>query len=222
MSRLIRRLFDTVHQVSQRPTARAPRRPVRRATDVRARLLVQALEGRVVPANFPVSTSADAGAGSLRQAILDANANPGADTITFDAGVAGPIVLLTGELAVTDDLTITGPGAAGTAPTLVVDGNAAGRVFNLTNAAAVGNITLRGLIVQNGLITTGDGAGIFTSNENVTLDRMIVRNNVLAGGGSDSGAGIGVASVTVSRPSLDDVYLRHTGRAFRHTEESFA
>jgi len=36
------------------------------------------------------------------------------------------------------------------------------------------------------------------------------------------GAGIGVASVTVSRPSLDDVYLRHTGRSFRHTEESLA
>ena len=36
------------------------------------------------------------------------------------------------------------------------------------------------------------------------------------------GAGIGVASVTVSRPSLDDVYLRHTGRAFRHSEESYA
>ena len=36
------------------------------------------------------------------------------------------------------------------------------------------------------------------------------------------GAGIGVASVTVSRPSLDDVYLRHTGRSFRHTEESYA
>ncbi|MDQ4035752.1 MAG: ATP-binding cassette domain-containing protein [Chloroflexota bacterium] len=36
------------------------------------------------------------------------------------------------------------------------------------------------------------------------------------------GAGIGVASVSVSRPSLDDVYLRHTGRAFRQTEEAFA
>ena len=36
-------------------------------------------------------------------------------------------------------------------------------------------------------------------------------------------AGIGVASVTVARPSLDDVYLRHTGRAYRQsTEESFA
>ena len=28
-------------------------------------------------------------------------------------------------------------------------------------------------------------------------------------------AGLGVASVTVARPSLDDVYLRHTGRAYR-------
>ena len=35
-------------------------------------------------------------------------------------------------------------------------------------------------------------------------------------------ASISVASITVSRPSLDDVYLRHTGRAFRHTEESYA
>ncbi len=29
------------------------------------------------------------------------------------------------------------------------------------------------------------------------------------------GAGIAVAAVTVARPSLDDVYLRHTGRSFR-------
>jgi ABC-2 type transport system ATP-binding protein len=32
-------------------------------------------------------------------------------------------------------------------------------------------------------------------------------------------AGVGVASVTVARPSLDDVYLRHTGRAYRQTGE---
>ena len=36
-------------------------------------------------------------------------------------------------------------------------------------------------------------------------------------------AEIPVASITVARPSLDDVYLRHTGRAFRQqTEESYA
>jgi ABC-2 type transport system ATP-binding protein len=31
--------------------------------------------------------------------------------------------------------------------------------------------------------------------------------------------GIRVASVTIARPSLDDVYLRHTGRSFARTEE---
>jgi ABC-2 type transport system ATP-binding protein len=36
------------------------------------------------------------------------------------------------------------------------------------------------------------------------------------------GAGIGVASVAVSRPSLDDVYLRHTGRTYRPNQESYA
>ena len=32
--------------------------------------------------------------------------------------------------------------------------------------------------------------------------------------------GIRVASVTIARPSLDDVYLRHTGRSFARTEET--
>jgi ABC-2 type transport system ATP-binding protein len=35
-------------------------------------------------------------------------------------------------------------------------------------------------------------------------------------------AGIGVASVTISRPSLDDVYLHHTGRSYRESEEAYA
>ncbi|MGH2876161.1 MAG: DUF4162 domain-containing protein, partial [Solirubrobacteraceae bacterium] len=30
--------------------------------------------------------------------------------------------------------------------------------------------------------------------------------------------GVGVASVTVARPSLDDVYLRHTGRSFSEAD----
>ena len=35
-------------------------------------------------------------------------------------------------------------------------------------------------------------------------------------------ASVGVAAVTVARPSLDDVYLRHTGRAFRPDDEEIA
>jgi ABC-2 type transport system ATP-binding protein len=33
-------------------------------------------------------------------------------------------------------------------------------------------------------------------------------------------AGVAVASATVARPSLDDVYLRHTGRTFTRAQES--
>ena len=40
-------------------------------------------------ATFTVTTTADSGPGSLRQAILDANASAGLDTITFAIGAAG-------------------------------------------------------------------------------------------------------------------------------------
>lgn len=44
-------------------------------------------------ATFTVTNMDDSGAGSLRQAILDANANLGADTIAFQAGLTGMITL---------------------------------------------------------------------------------------------------------------------------------
>src|SRR5262249_4921606 len=50
---------------------------------------LEPLEGRLLPATFTVTNSGDAGAGSLRQAILDANDNPGADTIEFQIPGAG-------------------------------------------------------------------------------------------------------------------------------------
>lgn len=37
-----------------------------------------------------VTTVADSGAGSLRQALLDAAANPGADTVLFNIPGSGP------------------------------------------------------------------------------------------------------------------------------------
>src|SRR5689334_12247133 len=49
---------------------------------------VESLEGRALLAAFAVTNIGDAGPGSLRQAILDANATPGVDAITFD--IPGP------------------------------------------------------------------------------------------------------------------------------------
>src|SRR5262249_18686857 len=92
------------------------------------RLSLEALEDRTVPSTFTVDNLADSGFGSLRQAILDANANPGADLIDFaPAARDGTIILTTGELSITDDLTIDGPGA----DRLAVSGNDASRVFRI-------------------------------------------------------------------------------------------
>src|SRR5262245_52055447 len=121
MPRLLRRLFSRVINPPR------PRRTVRRAADLKARLLVHALEGRVVPATFTVLNTNDAGAGSLRQAILDANADTVADTILFntipangtDFTTARTITLTTGSLTIANPLTITGPGAT----LLTVSGN---------------------------------------------------------------------------------------------------
>lgn len=46
--------------------------------------------GRGEAAVFTVTTASDSGAGSLRQAILDANASAGADLITFNLSGSGP------------------------------------------------------------------------------------------------------------------------------------
>lgn len=64
-------------------------------------------------ATFIVSNTSDSGAGSLRQAILDANSTAGADTITFS--VAGTISPASPLPTITDPLIIDGytaPGAA--------------------------------------------------------------------------------------------------------------
>ena len=84
---------------SSRPLASRSRRPG-----------VEFLEDRQLMATFSVSSLSNVGEGSLRKAILDANATPGADTIDFQ--VAGTIQVARGSLPViTDTLTIDGTSA---------------------------------------------------------------------------------------------------------------
>ena len=52
-------------------------------------VLALALSSPAYAATFTVTNTSDSGAGSLRQAILDANANAGLDTIAFDVSGAG-------------------------------------------------------------------------------------------------------------------------------------
>src|SRR5262249_41709554 len=98
-----RTLFDSMKQRrSGTPARRTPRRPTT------TRLRVEALDDRCLPSTFTVTNLLDTGAGSLRAAVAAANANPGADAIDF--ATAGTIALTSGELDITDSLTINGPG----------------------------------------------------------------------------------------------------------------
>ncbi len=101
---------------AQRPLARALAQALPGTMLLSAGLL---LSPTVLAASFQVTSTADSGTGSLRDAINQANANPGADTITFNSSVTGTISLTSGTLQITDDLDIQGPGAS----VLTVDGS---------------------------------------------------------------------------------------------------
>jgi len=133
--------------------------------------------GAAEAATFNVTNLNDAGAGSLRQAIDDANAAAGADDVTFQAGLSGTITLSSGQLEITDSLTVTGPGAAN----LSVSGNNASRVFYLYNAATNIAVTLSGMTVTGGAAATG--AGIINFDEDLTLDGVTISGNAATGDG---------------------------------------
>lgn len=115
-------------------------------------------------ATFTVTNTANSGPGSLRQAILDANANPGADTITFAIGATGSQQTIQPTAAlptITDPVTIDGwshGGAGYTGPPLIeLNGALAGSSVVGLNITA-GESVVRGLVI-NGFVGA-NGAGI--------------------------------------------------------------
>jgi hypothetical protein len=132
-----------------------------------------------------VTTTNDAGAGSLRQVIFDSESatNP---VITFAAGVTNKIILTNGELVILKSVNIMGPGAK----VLSISGNNATRVFNILS----GTNTLSGLTIEEGRLVGGiafpeaDGArergGGIMNEATLTLTRCVLTNNAVEGGRS--------------------------------------
>ena len=89
------------------------------------RLSMQQLEDRLAPAVFKVTNAANAGAGSLRYAIVRANASPGLDSINFAIPGSGlhTINLLSALPTVTDRVTIAGNTQVGYAGKPIVELN---------------------------------------------------------------------------------------------------
>lgn len=124
-------------------------------------------------ASFSVTNCNDSGSGSFRQAILDANAAAGADTISISAtctasspvNVASRIDVVSGG----GDLTISGPGAS----SFVLDGGDAVQIFSVLSAD---NLSISGVTFQNGSSTTvgTDGGAVYIQSANDVLISGVV------------------------------------------------
>jgi hypothetical protein len=148
--------------------------------------LIEPLEQRI-NLSLTVSTVLDSGPGSLRQAILDANANPGPDTIVFDASFyASPktIIINSAPPQMAGVLTITGPGSS----LLTVQRSASGAgISRQVFSSFASNLTMSGMTITGGSVSgaAGGGISILGVTPNATLDDIVITGNSsdgLAGG----------------------------------------
>jgi predicted outer membrane repeat protein len=194
----------SIRRNHEREERRARRRRIARAVGaVGAGALIAPAAGQA--ANFTVTNTNDAGAGSLRAAVLSANLTPGVpDVINFNPGVTGEITLATtsGPIPITDDLTINGPGAsvlsvsgdanADNAPTFATGPAAAQqgdtRIFDISDPTLPGQpvqkVTISGLTLKegvadsfSGVLVAEPGGAISASGTELHLNDMTFSGN---------------------------------------------
>ena len=170
-----------------------------------------------VDANPGDGTCADASSNcTLRAAIMEANALAGADTITLPAGTytlsiagAGEDAAATGDLDVTDDLTISGAGAA----TTIIDGGALDRVFDVLGPGTVNQpvstVEIAGVTIRNGN-TLPSGGGIYSDHATLTISSSTISGNTGSHGGGIYSAG-GTVALSNSTVSGNTAWLGNGG-----------
>jgi hypothetical protein len=164
---------------------------------------------------FTVSTTNNSGAGSLRQAIIDANAAAGADVIDL-TGVTGTITLASALPTITSDITINGPGQAN----LTISGNDVYRVFDVNT----GTFTLNNVTVSH-----GGSALLYVTNSTVNATNVTFRDMTTVDYGVyNNGAGAvstytgctfrnmiyGVGSDNGSTPATSSTETDYTNRTY--------
>jgi hypothetical protein len=186
-----------ISRTSASSANRAPRNSLRRL------LRLEALEDRSLLAPIIVTSAADSGANTLRQAILDAH--PG-DQIRFDPSVGHTITLTSAELEFpptgsATPIEIIGPGA----DQLTISGNNTWRVFTIDSGATA---DISGLTISSGRVVGDDGAGIANHGALTITDCTVSGNSAgfIAdigghGGGIVSDGTITLTACTISANS---------------------
>ena len=131
------------------------------------------------------------------RAITLANATSGADTITFDPTVfasAQTITLTSALPAISDDLTITGPGAT----LATISGNDLYELFYINFGKS---LSISGLTLAHGRAASGSGGGIYNSQGSLTVTNSVFDSNVGSGTGGGAiysiyGTGLSVSGTT--------------------------
>jgi hypothetical protein len=149
------------------------------------------LEDRWLLSTFLVTNSNDSGLGSLRQAILDANATPNTpNTIAFTPGVNSPISLLSALPALDNNVTLTA-GPAG--PVTVQRSSAAGTPdFRVFTVNAGRTVAIDGLAIANGQVTGDSGGGILNLGTLDLRDSVVTGNTSLRDSHRAGGRGGGI------------------------------
>ncbi len=143
-----------------------------------------ALAPAALAADFTVSNNNDAGAGSLRQAVLDANVDSAPDRILFAPAVTGTITLTSGSLGVDHGVDVIGPGAG----SLTVSGNDASRIFALSPDPGE-HISISGLRLADGN-DSGGGAVAFSAGPS----RLVLSQVEITSSDATGSIGGGVAA----------------------------
>jgi hypothetical protein len=132
------------------------------------------LEGRYLPST--VTTLQDVVPGSLRDAIAT---TPPGGKLDFEPGLAGTIILTAGVLALSQDVTIAGPGSA----LITVSGNNTSQVFLIpsTTTATIFGLNIASVLATATPTAVAAGGGLLNAGT-LTLSSCVVGGNQAMGG----------------------------------------
>jgi Bacterial Ig-like domain (group 3) len=161
----------------------------------RRSLTFEAMEGRTLLSTYTVDSLGDSGTGSdfigdMRYAITQANSNAGS-TIQFS--VTGTIQLGSSLPALSQNVTITGPGTS----SLTIQGGGSTSNYNAFSVNSGVTATISGLTIAN-FHVTGNGGGIYNDGTLALTNDILSGNSAYGGGGILNGGTATLTDCTVS------------------------